>query len=548
MRILGIDVGSSSIKAVEIDSGGRGRYTIHDYYEHPIIAGNDPSQALMRLVQSLPKPPDKIAIAMRTGQVTFRNLKLPTRDKKSIQSSVGFELDDELPFPLEKASYDYSVISQSKQGTQLHVAATLKTSIAGAIASWNEIGIDPDLITTESWAYRTLLSRILGKSEQEEPVLLIQIGNERTTLYIHWNGTPILAREIPWGGRDLTQAIARKYNLSHEQAEQAKLDHGFVVPADQRNEVTHEQMEFSEALQSVLQTLFTEVRQAELICKSITHHNISAAYVAGGTMLLPGLLRVLEESVRIPIKPLQSLSAIATSGVTYSEHTDAAFLLAAAAGLCMVGEARNGAINFRKDEFARGGRQADFNFGMLKGPLTALGAIAACMILSLGFQTASYNRRLTEVDGQLERSMKTFFGTISGGAIHTYLSNTSTLKASVKKELDKQRDLAKLAGPNPKSPLDFLTTVSSAVTKDVITDLMQYQTGAAPATPYSPDAAQTTSLSFLVPNADTASRLEGLLNGKVAGLKREKTEEVTGADGVKQLRVTFSGKPVISGM
>ena len=232
--ILGIDLGSSSIKAVEFDSAF-GRYEIHDYYEHPIIPGTDFGQALGRLMQSLPKQPDKVAIAFRTGQVTFRNLKLPTRDKKSIQAGVGFELDDELPFPMEKAAYDFSILGQSKQGTSLHVAATLKSNLASAIEAWGAAGINPDLITTESWAYRTLLSRILSKPEQEEPVLLIQLGNERTTLYVHRNGQPQLARELAWGGTDLTLAIARKYSLSFEQAEQAKLDHGFVVPTDQRN-------------------------------------------------------------------------------------------------------------------------------------------------------------------------------------------------------------------------------------------------------------------------------------------------------------------------
>ena len=65
-------------------------------------------------------------MSLKTRQVTFRNLQLPTRDKKAIQSGVGFELEDELPFSIENAAYDYSIISQSKAGTQVHVAATLK--------------------------------------------------------------------------------------------------------------------------------------------------------------------------------------------------------------------------------------------------------------------------------------------------------------------------------------------------------------------------------------------------------------------------------------
>lgn len=542
MRILGIDVGSTSIKAVELDSAF-GRYEVHDYHEHPVAPGEDLILALTRLMQALPKQPDRIAIALRAGQVTFRNLKLPTRDRKTIQSSIGFELEDDLPFPLERTVYDYTTVSQTKQGTQLHVAATLKIHVAGTIDSWSSAGINPDLITTESWAYRTLLSRVMNRVEQEEPVLLVQIGHEHTTLYIHWNGMPVLAREIDWGGKDLTAAIAQKYGLPLDQAEQAKLDHGFVVPVGQQVQVTQEQLEFSETLLATIQTLLVEIRQVELTCKSITHRGISQIYVAGGTVLLPGLVRVLDESLRIPSRPLQALSSIATSGVTYSEHTDAVFLLAASVGLCMVGADRTSTINFRKDEFAKVGARKELNFEMLRRPMMAAGAVAASMILSLTVQSASYQQRLAETDTQLERQMKSFFGSISGSAVRTYLLNPAGLKDKINKELTKQRDLAKLYAPNPRDPLDFLNQLSSSVPKSITTDLMVYQVGAAPASQYVPEGPQTATLTFQVANAQLADQLATTLSGKLIGMKKEKTEEVTTSEGGKQFKVTYTGKP-----
>src|SRR3712207_3189188 len=103
MRILGVDIGSTSIKAVELDSAF-GRYEIHEYHDVPIVPAADPAQSLQeavnRLMAGLHKQPDRIGMAMRTGQLTFRNLQLPTRDKKAIQAGVGYELDDELPFPM----------------------------------------------------------------------------------------------------------------------------------------------------------------------------------------------------------------------------------------------------------------------------------------------------------------------------------------------------------------------------------------------------------------------------------------------------------------
>jgi cell division ATPase FtsA len=415
--------------------------------------------------------------------------------------------------------------------------------VAGTLESWASAGIDPDLVTTESWAYRTLLSRVLSRGEQEEPILLVQIGHEHTTLYVHWNGMPVLAREVDWGGKDLTEAIAKKYALSTEQAEQAKLDHGFVVPVGQKVDVTQEQLEFSETLLATLQTLLVEIRQVELTCKSITHRGLSQIFVSGGTVLLPGLTRVIDESVRIPTRNLQALSSIATSGVTYSEHTDAVFLLAASVALSLVGSDRTSLINFRKGEFAKAGATTELNLETLRRPLLATAAIGVSMILSLAVQSWSYQNRLAEANTQLERRMKDFFGPISASAIRNYMYNPQGLKNAINKELTKQRELAKLAAHNPNDPLDFLNSLSTGIPKSITTDLMQYQVGAAPATPYSPDAPQSATLTFLVPNQQLVDQLSSTLTGKLMGMKKDKVEEVTTPDGAKQFKVTFSGKP-----
>lgn len=83
----------------------------------------------------LAKQPDKIAVALRTSQVTFRNLGAPHPDKKAIQAGVAFELEDEMPFSVDDAQFDYSTLAQTKQGTTVHVAATLKKHLAGFLAS-----------------------------------------------------------------------------------------------------------------------------------------------------------------------------------------------------------------------------------------------------------------------------------------------------------------------------------------------------------------------------------------------------------------------------
>src|SRR5690606_34092148 len=91
------------------------------------MSGDLPSSSsveagIAQLLKSLPKSPDKVVVSLRSGQNTFRNLNLPTRDKKAIQAGVNFELEDDLPFPTDESVHDYAILSQAKQNSTVHVA------------------------------------------------------------------------------------------------------------------------------------------------------------------------------------------------------------------------------------------------------------------------------------------------------------------------------------------------------------------------------------------------------------------------------------------
>jgi general secretion pathway protein L len=541
MKILGIDIGSTSIKAVEIDSAF-GRYEVHEYYEQKIsgaTADQDPAQgtinALAHLIRTLPKKPDRIVFALRTRQITFRNLQLPTRDKKAIQAGVGFELDDELPFSIENAAYDYSVLAQTKAGTQLHVAATLHKNVSAALDIWRLAGIDPDIMTSEAWAYRCILNRVISAEEQERPILLMQMGHQRTILYIHFRGVPVLCREIAWGGKDLTQAICQRYQTPVSQAEEAKLDHGFVVPPSQQADVTPEQAEFSNALLVPVERLLAEIKQAELTCKNITNFTVREVYISGGTSLLPGLSKLLEEQMRVQVKPLLALSAIATSGVTYSETVDATYLLASALAISTVGSDRATLINFRKGSFAKQGTSREINMATLRRPLMALTAIGLSFFASMLVQSHFYSKKIEDTNAQIEKNVKTFFAITSNSALHTYMANLTTLKSSVNKQLGKERELSKLSSPNPRSPVEFLKDISVSIPKDVVVDMIHYEVGASAAAPSAPTADSSATLTFLA---------DSILSQKLVAMKRSNPEDAKSPDqSSKRVKITFSGKP-----
>ena len=548
MRILGIDLGSSSIKSVEMD-GAFGRYDIRDYHEQAITPGEDFDfkEAVHRLIRSLPKLPDKVIIALPTSKNTFRNLLLPTKEKRAIQAGIGFELEDDLPFSIEEASFPYIVLAQGKQGSNIHVAITLKRHIISCIQMWQETEINPDIITTEEWAYRTILNRILGPSAgaMEDPLLLVIVGHERTIFYLHWIGAPALIRETRWGGRDLTQAIAQKYELPLDQAETTKLGHAVIFSSKKPEDATTEQLEMSACLEAACDPLLLELRQIDLISRSVTQRGTHLIYLSGGTALLPGLGHWLEDKLRVPVKPLLALSTITTSGITYSEQTDARFLLAASLPLMLLGGERNQVINFRKDEFGKTSRARELDFTVFKKPLLAMATVAISLVLSLAIQSTVYKTRMDRTNTQLEKAVRNFFGQVSSSALRSYLSNTSVLRASINKELIKQRELGQLLGPNPHSPLDFLNSISASISKGNVVDLTEFKAGIPNEDSFlAGDHPTEVSLAFLVSNPQVAEKLALLLKNKMNPLERGKIEEVAAREGTSQKwKISFSGKP-----
>lgn len=539
MRILGLDIGSTSIKAVEVDTAF-GRFEIHEYHEVRVNPGESAVAVAGGLVRSLPKSPDRVVVPLRANRVTLRNLRLPTRDKKAIQSSVAFELEDDLPFEADQAMSDFVILGNTGIESQVHVSAALKSTLDDYLGLAVESGVDPDTLTTEACAYRALLRKMpLPETITERPILIVNVGHERTTIYAQFGGVPLYCREIPWGGRDISVILSSRYGLSMDAAERTKIDNGFVLPLSQLPTVSEQQRDFSETVFEGLQGLVRDIRQADLSCKNLTGHRPGMIYLTGGTSLLPGLPALLSEETKIVCQPLRALSQV-KSGVTYSEETDAKFALAAGAALSSLTSERPFLINFRKGEFSRHGGGAEIDLSLFAKPLKTLALSAAVLLILLFVESTLYEERIKETNAQLEKTVKTFFGQLSPSAVKSYLSNTSNLKKNIDAELSKERALVALLAPNPHSPFEFLKDISSAISKDVVTDMMRFHVGSSTNTePYASASVSEPSveIEFLVPNTQMAEGLDRALVGKLKGYRKSDLVQ----SGAKKFKLVVNG-------
>ncbi|MCM0605377.1 MAG: pilus assembly protein PilM [Xanthomonadaceae bacterium] len=542
MRILSIDLGQHSLKAVEIDSAFN-RYEVHEYHE--ILRQQDVSNEYLlgQLATKIQKKPDRIITAMPSGLVTTRNLSLPTKDRKAIIAGIAFELEDDLPFDLENAVYDFCTLSHNNNSTQIHVSATLKEHLTHYLDGLNKTEFDPDTVTSESWLFCALLNRSLDPATQQKPVLLIHTGKTRTVFYCHWNGQPVFCKEIAWGGETITKNLAAIYQITREEAEQVKTASGYWLNAEQEAAATPEQRELSIEIVKSCESLIQEIKKTLFSIRGVTHQSTHQIYLSGGPSQLPGLNSFIENEFQVPTTPLQSLSRLSNSGVSYNEQSDAALSLAAGAALSLVALDRIKPIQFRKKEFAKAGAKSLINWGAYQTIAWSALSVMVAAFISFNVQIFSYESQIKDLDMKLERSLKDYYGSVTRTQIKAYLSNSVELKNKLQKQINLNRELAKLSAPNPQTPINYLKDISGQLPRSMAADLVHFQVGSSTQSSFIPNVTQEVKVAFQVKSLEMGEKLGQIIGRTLVGVQKLSPEEILATDSSSQVwKFTFTGK------
>src|SRR4051812_12253219 len=120
-RILGLDLGSYSVKAVVLETNLRG-FTTQAYAE-VVCAGEGErldriKAALPELMAKGPFVADTIVVALPGPSLATHQISMPFSDPKKIEATLAFEVEGQLPFDLSQAVWDYQVATSDEKGSQ----------------------------------------------------------------------------------------------------------------------------------------------------------------------------------------------------------------------------------------------------------------------------------------------------------------------------------------------------------------------------------------------------------------------------------------------
>ncbi len=431
-RILGVDLGSYSVKVAEFERSLRS-YELVGFYEQPIgpagrqgtggEEGEDPvARTLSRLFEEYNLSAEFLYTTLPGQKSVFRLLDLPFSNFKKIDTTIEFEMENYLPLPLEEVVIDYKILAQDKTQSKVLATYSKKGDLIQQLNRFARAELDPRFVGAEAIELANLSE--LGVVLPEGPFVLVDLGHEKTNVVFFVGKTLHAARTLMWGGRDLTHAVASTLKIPEAEAERIKLEMGQVgAGVDVADAMTRQ---VADALRGALADLIIQLKQTLLAFQQEGGEVIPAILLTGGTSRLNGIDHYLSTMLRKNVSFLDCLD-IPSSRLTDSDWcrpVAATALATAAHGVLGV---RTGDIQFRRGEFAYRGEMKD-----LKGLVTEVGVQIGIITLFV---------------------LVTFFVSYAGlrGKIRSEKERIATTAAEVLSELPK-----KSLG-NPKDVLSILS-------------------------------------------------------------------------------------------
>jgi len=313
--IVGIDIGSTSVRAVEVVGADRAKPVITRYHEVALPEGSvrrgevvqvAPVAAALRTLWSTGGFTGKeVALGMGGQRVFARDLAVPRAPLAQIRESLPFHVQELLPVPVSEAILDFYPISEEMTDDGPMAAglliAAIKDAVSANVDAVTQAGLRPVHVDLIPFA----LTRALAPLGRDTGVtVLLGIGADTTNVVITRAGVPQFVRIISSGGDDITRALSTGLRLDPIRAEAVKRDLGLGSGA-----LSPEDRPALEIIYGVVGELLSSIRNT-LDYYSSTKRGaaIDRIVVSGGGTRLGGFLAALAERTGLQVLQADSLA------------------------------------------------------------------------------------------------------------------------------------------------------------------------------------------------------------------------------------------------
>lgn len=373
MKCIGIDIGSYSIKIVEITATAKG-YQLVQFFTHQLTLkpNTDNHFEIIEFLRDITSKYDpentKYIVGLRQDKVALRTKTFPFSDRNKIAKTLPLDLEEEIPFNIENAVVDFKINKIIPPTSEILAFVAKKEAVEKTLQLMKECGIQIEILSTEGSAFANLVEKwnwpIIPLQTKEGSLIdettqissknlsvILNIGNAQTILTLFDEGKLIGVRNILWGGKIVAELIAKRFNLPLSEAHKELEAKGFILTKKQ--EISPEAKAFSDIISRSVRELVRDVQISLLEAKSEFNADISKIEITGGMSMVQGIAPYMTQLLEIPCNKFNTLDHF--SQVYFEKNDINAARLGVAIGLAIEGlkKPRNPAINFLRGEFAK---------------------------------------------------------------------------------------------------------------------------------------------------------------------------------------------------
>ena len=296
--LVGLDVGSHSVKAVEISVKGKDKgfelrgLGVAEMPPESIVQGaflNSSAivEAIREAISSGDIKSKDVVAAVAGHSVIVKRVSLPAMTRPELEDQIQWEAEQYIPFDVNEVNLDFQILQESDVEGQMDVllVAAKKDLIDDYCHVIREAGLNPVAVDVAAFAVENAYEINYDiETERDEVIALVNIGAEVVNINVIQGGVPAFTRDITTGGNQYTEEIQKTVSISFEEAERLKIGD---ASAESSQDVVPQEVEH--AIRSVTETVVGEIsRSLDFFTATATESRIGKVLLCGGGARVSG--------------------------------------------------------------------------------------------------------------------------------------------------------------------------------------------------------------------------------------------------------------------
>lgn len=320
-QVIGLDLGSSSVKIVEMKPAGRS-FKLTNFGMAPIPDGLvdggeiiDPSalaQVIMALHKELGIKTKHVCTGMFGGAVIVKKISMPRIDPKLIGEQIQWEAEQYIPFDLSEVNLDYHLLNTSPESETMEIllVAAKHDYIIRYFEAVEIAGLKCSMIDVNGFALANCFELNYG-IRSGETIALVNVGAGVTNLVVIENGSVIFCRDIPIGGSLYNMEISRELGVSTHEAEELKIGY---------SQTDSSPAELSSVVTNTNEMIVEEIKDSfKFYEQSKSGSPVGEIFVSGGSVKIPNLLEAISSGTGLSCQVMNPLQNIQVTAKGFSD-------------------------------------------------------------------------------------------------------------------------------------------------------------------------------------------------------------------------------------